>query len=133
MKEAVVELSSNAFKLLNLLYYDFIKESNLADDKAMAILGVSRKPYFKAKDELKEKGYIKIVQVGSTKYKWYIGKESIRKDNEKYKAKESKDRQKFAMLVLEGRTETNTEQEEKSNEVFVLEGFEQGFDNELSI
>ena len=84
MKDAVLELSANAFKLLNLIYHEVIKDEDLADNKAMAQLGVSRRPYFKAKDELKDTGYIRVVQVGSTKYKWYVGKQAIEKDSKKY-------------------------------------------------
>lgn len=46
MKEAVIELSPNAFKLLNLIYYEVLKDENLADDKVMKQLGVSRRPYY---------------------------------------------------------------------------------------
>ena len=107
MKEAVIELSPNAFKLLNLIYYEVLKDENLADDKVMKQLGVSRRPYNKAKDELKEKGYIKIIQVGSTKYKWYVGKEAISKDDLKYQNKKRKDDELFAKLVLEGNSINN--------------------------
>jgi hypothetical protein len=122
MREAVIELSPNAFKLLNLIYYEILKDETLADDKAMKQLGVSRRPYYKAKDELKEKGYIKIVQVGSTKYKWYIGKEAIAKDD-----------RLFAKLVLEGNSINNQDFKSKESGVFVLEGFEQDFENEVVI
>lgn len=133
MKEAVIELSPNAFKLLNLIYYEILKDETLADDEAMKQLGVSRRPYYKAKDELKEKGYIKIVQVGSTKYKWYIGKESISKDDLKYQNKKKKDDELFAQLVLEGSSINNQNFKPKENGVFVLEGFEQGFEDEIVI
>ena len=73
----------------------------------MKQLGVSRRPYYKAKDELKEKGYIKIIQVGSTKYKWYVGKEAISKDDLKYQNKKRKDDELFAKLVLEGNSINN--------------------------
>lgn len=133
MKEAVIELSPNAFKLLNLIYYEILKDETLADDKAMKQLGVSRRPYYKAKDELKEKGYIKIIQVGSTKYKWYIGKESISKDDLKYQNKKRKDDELFAKLVLEGNAVNNQKFKSKERGVFVLEGFEQNFGDEIVI
>ncbi|AXX95095.1 hypothetical protein [Arcobacter ellisii] len=133
MKETVIELSPNAFKLLNLIYYEILKDENLADDKAMKQLGVSRRPYYKAKDELKEKGYIKIVQVGSTKYKWYVGKEAISKDDLKYQNKKRKDDELFAQLVLEGISINNQDFKSKESGVFVLEGFEQDFEDEIVI
>lgn len=133
MKEAVIELSPNAFKLLNLIYYEVLKDETLADDKAMKLLGVSRRPYYKAKDELKEKGYIKIVQVGSTKYKWYVGKEAISKDDLKYQNKKRKDDELFAKLVLEGISINNQEFKSKESGIFVLEGFEQDFEDEIVI
>lgn len=133
IKEAVIELSPNAFKLLNLIYYEVLKDENLADDKAMKQLEVSRRPYYKAKDELKEKGYIKIVQVGSTKYKWYVGKEAISKDDLKYQNKKRKDDELFAKLVLEGNSINNEDFKSKESGVFVLEGFEQDFEDEIII
>lgn len=134
MKEAVMELSPNAFKLLNLIYYEILKDETLVDNEAMKILGVSRRPYYKAKDELKEKGYIKIIQVGSTKYKWYIGKEAIAKDEIKYQNKKKKDDELFAELVLNHKASTNNQSfSYKDSGVFVLEGFEQDFDNEIVI
>ena len=86
---------------------NFKEDENLADDKVMKQLGVSRRPYYKAKDELKEKGYIKIIQFGSTKYKWYVGKEAISKDDLKYQNKKRKDDELFAKLVLEGNSINN--------------------------
>jgi len=100
MREAVEELTANSFKLLNILYYVIENTSNLEDKILMTSLGISKRPFYKAKDELKEKGYLKIVQVGSTKYKWFLGKKAIKKDNEKYQAKYKKDRETFANLVL---------------------------------
>jgi len=100
MREAVGELSANSFKLLNILYYVIDDTSNLEDKRLMDTLGVSKRPFYNAKDELKEKGYLKIVQVGSTKYKWFLGKKAIKKDNDKYEAKYKKDRENFANLVL---------------------------------
>ena len=127
MPEAVIELTANAFKLLSLIYYGHISNSDLQDKKAMKILGVSRHPYLKAKDELKIKGYIKIVQVGSTKYKWFVGKNAIRKDTEKYdEAKKKKKSREFAELVLG--VDNNDENEipkAKQKGVYVVEGFEQ--------
>lgn len=102
MKEAVVELSANAFKLLNLIYFDCIKDEDLADDKARAILGVSRRPYFKAKEELAALGYIRIIQVGSTKYKWYVGKEAIAKDAKRYdEGRAKKANREFSEMVMD--------------------------------
>lgn len=134
MKEVVLELSPNAFKLLNLIYYEIIKDETLADNEAMKYLGVSRRPYYKAKDELKEKGYIKIIQVGSTKYKWYIGKESISKDDLKYHNKKKKDDEKFAELVLGLNKSTNNQSYNyEDSGVYVLEGFEQDLIHEIVI
>ncbi|MCT7501397.1 hypothetical protein ACOTVQ_09660 [Aliarcobacter butzleri] len=134
MKEAVVQLSPNAFKLLNLIYYEIIKDETLADNEAMKHLGISRRPYYKAKDELKEKGYIKIIQVGSTKYKWYVGKEAISKDNLKYQNKKKKDDEKFAELVLGINKATNNQSfNYQESGVYVLEGFEQDCGNEIAI
>ena len=125
MKDAVTELSPNSFKLLNLIYYEVIKGKDLEDKEAMSILGVSRGTYFKAKDELKEKGYIRIVQVGSTKYKWYIGKDAISKDALKWdEGRKIKSNREFANLVLQ--VKENEEHIENPTEgVYVLEGFEQ--------
>jgi hypothetical protein len=134
MKEAVIELSANAFKLLNLIYYNIIKDETLADNEAMKTLGVSRRPYYRAKDELKEKGYIKVIQVGSTKYKWFVGKEAIRKDKHKYKAKKKKDDEHFADLVLNYNCPKKEKNYSLDNEgVFVLEGFEQNSINEIVV
>lgn len=137
MKEAVLELSANAFKLLNLIYHEAIKDEDLADDKAMNILGVSRRPYFKAKDELQDLGYIRIVQVGSTKYLWYVGKTSIAKDADRYdKGKKKKADYEFAQLVLSIDMSDNViceSSNQAESGVYVLEGFEQGSDNEIVI
>ena len=54
MAEAVQELSANAFKLLGLIYYNVIDLDNLDNDTVMKLLGVSRRPFFSAKDELKD-------------------------------------------------------------------------------
>lgn len=100
MGEAVQELTANSFKLLNIIYYCVTEEKDLEDKSLMKFLDVSRRPFYNAKEQLKEKGYIKIVQVGSTKYKWFVGKKAIQKDNEKYEPKYKKDREKYAKLVL---------------------------------
>ncbi len=138
MSEAVMELSANAFKLLNLIYHDLIKEETLENDRAMEILGVSRRPYFSAKDELQEKGYIRIVQVGSTKYLWYVGKASILKDSKRWdEGKRLKNDFEFAQLVL-GHTlvESDTPKLKAVNSdnygVYELEGFEQGKIEEIA-
>lgn len=138
MMEAVQELSANAFKLLNLVYYEVVTKEGLSDSNLMMILNISRRPYFKAKSELKEKGYINIVQVGSTKYKWFVGKKAIQKDYEKYEPKRRKDAESFADLVLNGvckDSKKSKPRENKSNHdgggVYVLEGFEQGLPDEI--
>jgi hypothetical protein len=100
MGEAVQELAANSFKLLNIIYYYVTEEKDLEDKSLMKLLNVSRRPFYNAKEQLKEKGYIKIVQVGSTKYKWFVGKKAIQKDNEKYEPKYKKDREEYAKLVL---------------------------------
>ncbi len=112
MKEAVLELSANAFKLLSLIYYENIKDGDLADEKACRILGVSRRPYFKAKEELTELGYLRIVQVGSTKYKWYIGKKAIKKDSERFDiGRSKKSNYEFSQKVLNYYNINNTDDE----------------------
>ena len=138
MSEAVMELSANAFKLLNLIYHDLIKEETLENDRAMEILGVSRRPYFSAKDELQEKGYIRIVQVGSTMYKWYVGKASISKDSKRWdEGKRLKNDFEFAQLVL-GYTLKESEKylpkpvNNSDSGAYTLEGFEQDCTSEIA-
>ena len=82
---------------------------------------------------VKKFSYIKIVQVGSTKYKWYVGKEAISKDDLKYQNKKRKNDELFAQLVLEGISINNQDFKSKESGVFVLEGFEQDFEDEIVI
>lgn len=96
MAEAVQELSANAFKLLGLIYYGVIKLDNLDNDSVMKLLGVSRRPFFNAKDELKNKGYIQVHQIGSTKFVWVLGKEAVKKDNDLYAPKRLQEKEAFA-------------------------------------
>ncbi len=134
MVEAVQDLSPNSFKFLNLIYHEVLKGEELVDTNIMAVLGVSRRPYFRAKDELKEKGYIRIVQVASTKYKWYVGKKAIAKDAKRYdKGRKLKADREFANLVLGIKVERDEYIDNPTEGVFVLEGFEQGFDNEIAV
>ena len=101
MAKAVIELSANAFKVLNLVYYGHICKEKLRDQDASKIASMSRRPYMKAKDELIEKGYIRIHQIGSTKYKWIIGSTAIEKDRERYdKPRTEKANKEFAEKVL---------------------------------
>ena len=96
MAEAVQELSANAYKLLGLIYYNVIDLDNLDNDTVMKLLGVSRRPFFSAKDELKDKGYIQIHQIGSTKFVWVLGKEAVKKDNDLYAPKIQHEKESFA-------------------------------------
>lgn len=96
MAEAVQELSANAYKLLGLIYYNVVSLDNLDNDTVMKLLGVSRRPFFNAKDELKNKGYIQVHQTGSTKFVWILGKEAVQKDYDLYAPKRMKDKEAFA-------------------------------------
>ena len=104
----------------------------------MVILGVSRRPYFKAKEELQERGYLRIVQVGSTMYKWYVGKASILKDSKRWdEGKRLKENFKFAQLVLgftlkENKNPLPKAVNNENNGVYVLEGFEQDVTSEIA-
>ena len=127
MSEAVIELSSNAYKLLGYIYYNHLLDSDLVDKRASKIIGSSHSTYANAKYELKNAGYIKIVQCGSTLYKWFVGKGAIEKNNIKYKGKEKKDRRVFANKVLGttvGEITVNSLNDGVCG-VYELEGFEQ--------
>ena len=45
---------------------------------------------------LKDKGYIQIHQIGSTKFVWVLGKEAVQKDYDLYAPKRMKDKEAFA-------------------------------------
>ena len=140
LREATTKLSSNAFKLLYMIYTDVIKGEDLDNNKAMKIMELSKHPYLKAKDELKEQGYIKVIQIGATKFVWLIGKDAIEKNDEKYALKEKLDREAYAQEILEylspkpsNETFDQNPPTVYPNETYVLEGFEQNFPNEIIV
>ena len=140
LREATTKLSSNAFKLLYMIYTDVIKGEDLDNNKAMKIMELSKHPYLKAKDELKEQGYIKVIQIGATKFVWLIGKGAIEKNDEKYALKEKLDREAYAQEILEylSPKPSNETLEQNPptvypNETYVLEGFEQNTPNEIIV
>lgn len=127
MSEAVLELNPNAFTLLNYIYLGHLQDADLNNRRASKIIGLSHVTYSNAKHDLVKAGYIKIVQCGSTLYKWFVGKGAIEKNNIKYKGKEKKDRRVYANKVLGTTVGVNTEYtcSNGASGVYELDGFEQ--------
>lgn len=100
-----LELSSNAYKLLSIMYYLDIdgNENDLRE-----ALAVGRDSYKKALNELKDKGYLAIVKTGGTTYKYLLG-QAIKKHDQKYELKHIIDDMIESRMILELRDLTDVE------------------------
>ena len=101
MKHAVLDLSPKAFYLLNMVYYKHIRGGDLKDSIARTIVGYGSGVYADCKWELKEKGYIHIVQTKGNNYLWFVGKETIEKTKRRWKSKSDADFKAEALAIYE--------------------------------
>ncbi len=101
MREAVIDLSPRAFKLLNLIYYGHISHEYLMDAKASKILGCGINTYANTKYELKESDYLLIHQLPNNKFIWIIGKKAIAKDKDRWNPKSRSQHQRLAKEVFD--------------------------------
>ncbi len=69
-KRAVDKLDSNAFYLLNVIYY-LADEGN--DEAIRKLVGYGTSKYRQSKRILVEKGFLHVEQIGKSTYKYTVG------------------------------------------------------------
>jgi len=84
-KEAINDVSPNAYHLLSVLYY---LDVDGMDAEILSNVQYGKSTYDKAKRELVNKGYLKVVQVRRHTYKYIVGDDKIKEDDDKYLYKE---------------------------------------------
>lgn len=103
-----LHLGSNAFKLLNIMYYQNVDGN---ETTLRSALGVGRDTYKKALSELKDSGYIEIVQTGKG-YKYLLGEKKIAEHDKKYEVKALIDNMVESRMMIERRELTAEEKQE---------------------
>jgi len=106
LKQAVVELSPLAFKMLFMIYKRVVKNRDLKDSTFRTKLGVSDKTFANAKYELKDKGYLQITYAGTNRYIFILGSKAIESYNKQWRIKADKEYEDMAREYFESNFKT---------------------------